>query len=739
MYQPAKESKYLSKDFNDSLNDIITSASLKNNDIILLGDCNVNYDKNEVCEFKNILTINGFKQLIKEKTRTTQKSSTLIDIIATTSANKIKSSFVIQTSFSDHDMVGCIRKINSFKYPEKCIKTRDFRKYDPNKLNSDIKNTDWSPVYGTSNAHSAVENLNDILLNIFNKNAPFIEKKIKSKPCPWIDEATKMKMKERDQSLRKARRTKNDEHWKIYRSLRNRCSNMLRKSRSNYYENLLTEHHQNPKSFWKIVKKIFPTKNTPSAGNFEEADKVNIFSEYFKNAIGKLKSAAMRLVDFTWRKPHNILPKTMKTFNFTYVSTVFVRNQLKRLKRKKATGVDELTTSMIKDCAENLAPVLSHIINLSLNSGTFPNLWKIAKVTPIYKSGIINAPENYRPISVLPILSKVAERAVQTQLMEFLETNNLIDVGQYGYRKMRSTEEAVIKLCDDIRYQANNGLLVGAVFVDLSRAFDTLSHSNLTEKLRSYGVRSTELEWFKSYLFNRRQIIDIKGKMSKEQSVTSGVPQGSILGPLLFLLFYNDLRDSLTFSSLLMYADDTVLYYANKDINAINTCLNKDLETLSDFCSKNELIMNMKKGKTEAMLFGTAKRKGNKSLKLTIHGKNINETERYVYLGNLLDSTLSLNEDFAVKFKKAATRINMLRKIRHLLTSQATCKKTQKIFETMIVPLLTYCGNLHIVLTETQKRKLASLEERYKSLIENTAVQPIEQRLLLSWVQHCLG
>ena len=123
---------------------------------------------------------------------------------------------------------------------------------------------------------------------------------------------------------------------------------------------------------------------------------------------------------------------------------------------------------MIKDCAENLAPVLSHIINLSLNSGTFPNLWKIAKVTPIYKSGIINAPENYRPISVLPILSKVAERAVQTQLLEFLENNNLIDVGQYGYRKMRSTEEAVIKLCDDIRYQANNGLLVGAVFVDLS-------------------------------------------------------------------------------------------------------------------------------------------------------------------------------------------------------------------------------------------------------------------------------
>ena len=212
-------------------------------------------------------------------------------------------------------------------------------------------------------------------------------------------------------------------------------------------------------------------------------------------------------------------------------------NQLKRLKRKKSTGVDDLTTSMIKDSENSIAPILSHVINLSLNTGTFPNAWKLAKVTPIYKSGPVNDPENYRPKSVLPVISKIIERAVKAQLMEFLESNNLIDPGQYGYRKSRSTEDAATKLCDDIRRHANNGCLVGSVFVDLRKAFDTISHSNLIQKLSSYGLRSTELEWFSSYLFNRRQIVHIEGTFSKGQPLTSfqdtscwqGLPPGKTI------------------------------------------------------------------------------------------------------------------------------------------------------------------------------------------------------------------
>lgn len=187
-----------------------------------------------------------------------------------------------------------------------------------------------------------------------------------------------------------------------------------------------------------------------------------------------------------------------------------------------------------------------------------------------------------------------------------------------------------------------------------------------------------------------------------------------------------------------MYADDTVLYYANKDVETINKCLNQDLEALSNFCKDNELILNMKKGKTEAMLFGTAKRIGDQKLTLTYRGNKVNETERYVYLGNVLDSTLSLNEDFFTKYKRAAIRVNLLRKIRHLLTIKAT----QKIIEMMIVPLITYCGNLHLVLTSTQQSRLVSLENRFKSLNNDTYVQPIQNRLHLKtciYVRKCLN
>ena len=197
--------------------------------------------------------------------------------------------------------------------------------------------------------------------------------------------------------------------------------------------------------------------------------------------------------------------KTQLKFKFEYVSNIFVRKQLKNLKRNKATGLDELPATVLKDCADCSSPIITHIINLSLNTSSFPELWKRARVTPIHKSGPKDKPENYRPISVLPILSKICERAVHFQVMKHLEDQKLLTDRQFGYRKNRSTEQAAILLSDEIRKQVNDGKLVGAMFLDLSRAFDTISHATLTEKLTLYGISGDELEWFKSYLFNRRQ------------------------------------------------------------------------------------------------------------------------------------------------------------------------------------------------------------------------------------------
>ena len=322
------------------------------------------------------------------------------------------------------------------------------------------------------------------------------------------------------------------------------------------------------------------------------------------------------------------------------------------MKRNKATGLDELPATVLKDCADCLSLIITHIINLSLNTSSFPELWKRARVTPIHKSGPKDEPENYRPISVLPIFSKICEGVVHFQVMKHLEDQKLLSDRQFGYRKKRSTEQAAILLSDEIRKQVNDGKLVGAMFLDLSRAFDTISHATLTEKLTLYGISEDELEWFKSYLFNRRQIVDIEGIQSNKETMMSGVPQGSILGPLLILIFFDTIADCVRHSSIIMYADGTVLYFANKDVDTINHNLDEDMEEVSRFCQDNELILNLKQGKTESMLFGTAERLKGKKMNIQYRGELIQSTERYTYLGNVLDPTLLLNDDFQKKYKK---------------------------------------------------------------------------------------
>ena len=259
-----------------------------------------------------------------------------------------------------------------------------------------------------------------------------------------------------------------------------------------------------------------------------------------------------------------------------------------------------------KASAEESGP-LCYIMNLSIKTSTVPNTWKSAKVVPIFKSGKHDLPENYRLISVLPVLTKV-----------FVH-----------YHEM------------------NNGNTIGAVYLDLSKAFDTIGHGLLLNKLNTYRVSGKELNWFTDYLFNRTQIVEIENVRSDTEPVYCGVPQGSILGPLLFIVFFNDLVENLN-CHVIKYADDTVIYYANKDIDVIEKVLNSEMVSVGTYCRENELVLNLKKGKTEAMLFGTAKRvkQHGRELKISYNGTSISFVSEYVYLGNVIDSTLTLRSNF---------------------------------------------------------------------------------------------
>ena len=290
----------------------------------------------------------------------------------------------------------------------------------------------------------------------------------------------------------------------------------------------------------------------------------------------------------------------------------------KKLKRKKASGPDNLPPNLLRDSASILAKPLAYVINLSLRTGLFPDEWKLARVVPIYKSGTRDSFENYRPISALPIFSKVVEKIVHKKLVNYLEEHKLLTNKQFGFRTKRSTELAATLFTDDIRRSVDLRKLVGCIFIDFSKAFDTLSHSKLLSKLPAYGIADTELEWFTSYLFHRHQLVNYDDHSSKTRSVSCGAPQGSILGPLLFVIFANDVTDHVKSVKIIMYADDTVLYVDGPDLTSIENALSSDMSLLASWFTENELILNLKKGKTEAMVFGTSQKLATLSATLNV-------------------------------------------------------------------------------------------------------------------------
>ncbi len=412
------------------------------------------------------------------------------------------------------------------------------------------------------------------------------------------------------------------------------------------------------------------------------------------------------------------------TFEFREIQSDELEKIIDSLKAKTSSGWDGISTKLLKSIKATLILPLTIIVNQMLKTGTFPDKLKIARIIPLYKKNDSSLFTNYRPISLLPAISKVFEKVIFLQLYDYFHVNKLFYNHQYGFREGHSTEFAAIEVIDRITQQMDNGETPFNVYLDLSKAFDTLDHNILMEKLKHYGVRNTLIE---NYLSNRQQYVEIEGKKSAMSTIMTGVPQGSILGPLLFIIYMNDISFASDLFNAIIYADDSTL---NGTLSAFNTNgnnnvnINQELNKVSDWLKVNKLSLNV--SKTKCMVFHTPQ-KQIANLSLEIDGVAIEQVSEFNFLGILISEHLNWKSHVEYIAGKLSRTNGILNKIKHYLPLHVK----MALYNSLFVPHINY----GILLWGNDSERIHKLQKRAIRIVTlnkyNSHTEPIFKELKL--------
>lgn len=683
-----------SYDYNAFLNifenTVINELPTNFENLFCLGDFNIDQlqlHSTATKAFNNVIDCLGIQQIINEPTRTTASSVSIIDLILTTNPSMIIDKGVVEMhNLTDHDLIYCTVNF-VIKYQDKKFCCRDYKNLDLNKFNAHLHSLPIFHVTAIDNLEEKIDFLNNCLSELYDIQIPLIEVKAKSSYTPWVTYNLKEIMKCRDKARTKYNKNKSNANWEYYKALRNYTNIAIRNEKKAYLTYKL--QHSNISETWAELKKLNIVNKATSEipESLQNPDEINNF---FINSVPTYQNNHKS--DLTNFYNNNTRNNIDNDFCFKPVSEDFTNKIISGIS-SNAVGNDGFSIKFIKLCCPYIVPVITHIVNFCLENNVFPNQWKIALVKPIPKSNEVKEYKDLRPVCVLPALSKILEKAIEIQLREHINSKQIIPPFQSGFRPQHSCLTALLNISDDIIKATDSGQITALVLLDFSKAFDTIDHDILIAVLHFIGLSNSAISLLQNYLQGRKQRVIINNKTSNTVEVQSGVPQGSILGPLLYAIYTSNFPSYITYCQHHFYADDTQLYYSFKssDIQQASVNINTDLTNIREAAEKHALNLNPLK--SSLIVFGRKKALEGISNNLIIKIDNnvLPIVQEAKNLGIVIDSNLRFKKQVNNMVKKAYLKLKILYVSKDMLT-----KNLKAILcDSLVLSQFNYCDVLY--------------------------------------------